>query len=696
MSFVAQIKADITNFENNIKKATDVADSSTKKMQAQFDRLGDSFIKIGAKASILSTAIIGATVGIVKLGISAGDASAEINNLSTATSLSTDLIQELSYVATASNSSFEGLQSSMDSFQRRLKTVGEEGSRVNEMFGKLGVSTTDASGNVKSMDDVLLDTFNKLGDMEDGLAKNAIGAELFGRSWNEVALIVSSGSKGIAELREEANKLGLVLDENTLQSSDDFATAMGLVGFQIDTLKTKIGASLVPILQETVLPLFEDKIIPAVSKFADNIAELSEKFNALSPSTKNAIFAITGIATAIGPLLLGLGGLLKMMPLIIAGFTALTGPIGIAVMAITAGATLIITHWDEIKAASNNVVEYVKDDWERLKESLSVTSSSIGKLMKGDFNGWMDDVKESFNLTIDYLKNRWEQLKGIFKDDKIGNPDQKLLDAALAANEMTGALGNTTKAVEDTIQPTIDLVKANDDLAQSQEKVVESLKAMRLVIPQKEVYSLFNELFTQSGNELILNPVIEPNIDSATLKSKMYESVKGAMGDLSEGIQTITIDLTSMLSSALTDMFGAVSNAIMNGDNVIDALGVSLLGTLGGIMVELGQMVIVTGTAIETVKAALIGLGGLGAIAAGAALIAIGSMFSAGARKLGSSMGGGGGYSGSSSMQNSQPTLGNSDYRGAYQDDFRVEFKIGSNELVGVLDTANQRRNRLG
>ena len=290
MSFVAQITADISNFDKNIKKAVDIADSSTKKMQAQFDRLGDSFVKIGAKASILSTAIVGATVGLVKMGINAGNASAEINNLSTATSLSTDLIQELSYVATASNSSFEGLQRSMDSFQRRLKTVGEEGSRVNEMFGRLGVSTTDASGNVRSMDDVLLDTFNKLGDMEDGLAKNAIGTELFGRSWNEVALIVSSGSKGIAKLRDEAHKLGLVLDENTLQSSDDFGTAMGLVGFQVDKLKTKIGASLVPILQESVLPLLQDKIIPAVSRFADFIAQLSEKFNALSPSTKNRCF----------------------------------------------------------------------------------------------------------------------------------------------------------------------------------------------------------------------------------------------------------------------------------------------------------------------------------------------------------------------------------------------------------------------
>src|SRR5699024_6524159 len=157
----------------------------------------------------------------------------------------------------------------------------------------------------------------------------------------------------------------------------------------------------------------------------------------------------------------------KMMPLIIAGFTALTNPIGIAVMAIVAGATLIITHWNEIKAASSNVVKYIKDDWERLKESFEVTNSSIAKLMKGDFNGWMDDVKKSFDLTIDYLKNRWKQLKGIFKDDKIGNPDQKLLDAALAANEMTGAMGANKKAVEDTIQPTIDLVKANDDLAKS-------------------------------------------------------------------------------------------------------------------------------------------------------------------------------------------------------------------------------------
>ena len=266
MSFIAQITADISNFDKNVKKAVDITNDSTGKMDSKFANLGKSIAKVGVGVAAFGAAAIAAGVGLVKLGIKAGDAAARINNLSTATSLSTDVIQELSYVATASNSSFEGLSRSMDSFQRRLKTVDEEGSKVNEMLSKLGVSTTDTNGELRNMDDLLIDTFSRLGDMDNGLRKNAIGTELFGRSWNEVSLIVSSGSKGIEQLRKEANELGLVLDKDTLKSADNFATAMGLVSFQVDKLKTKIGASLVPILENTILPLLQNKVIPAISK----------------------------------------------------------------------------------------------------------------------------------------------------------------------------------------------------------------------------------------------------------------------------------------------------------------------------------------------------------------------------------------------------------------------------------------------
>ena len=112
------------------------------------------------------------------------------------------------------------------------------------------------------------------------------------------------------------------------------------------------------ILCITVILLLALGIIMVLSASAPSA--LSTTGNSYTYVKKQLIFAIAGIATAIGPLLLGLGGLLKILPLVVAGFTAMTGPIGIAVMAITAAATLIITHWDEIKTASRNVVEYVK------------------------------------------------------------------------------------------------------------------------------------------------------------------------------------------------------------------------------------------------------------------------------------------------------------------------------------------------
>jgi uncharacterized coiled-coil protein SlyX len=732
MSFVAQITADISNFDKNIKKATDIADSSTKKMQAQFDKLGNSFVKIGAKASILSTAIVGATVGIVKLGISAGDASAEINNLSTATSLSTDLIQELSYVATASNSSFEGLQRSMDSFQRRLKTVGEEGSRVNEMFGKLGVSTTDASGKVRSMDDVLLDTFNRLGDMEDGLAKNAIGSELFGRSWNEVALIVSSGSKGIAELREEAHKLGLVLDKDTLQSSDDFATAMELVRFQIDKLKTKIGASLVPILQESLLPLLEEKIIPAVSRFAENIARLSEKFNALSPTTKNAIFAITGIATAIGPLLLGLGSIIKLLPIIKVGLVALTGPVGAIIATAVAGIALIIANWDMLKGS-------ISKDLDFLKDRFAITGDAAGKLFSGNFKGWWDTVKQGFDADIDYLKRRWSEFKELFGGGGELDASAGMLAGALGGgnniteqtdkvkallaeidrlkeiiNDLNKSGVDTSKTFEDTRNTFDKFISSTNSISEAVVVTTQTIANLKQRILDLQTGKLFSDDITGEIQEYTsLIKELETGLDTLTRGTWNVDfKVNGKpLGDAANEVKDFTGVITDRFNAAIEKAqqyaldFNNVATGLVSdlatafGQSIGDKdlkFGDEMLKVLASLLQQLGSMAVAFGAwslGLQPLMA-----NPLSAPAAAAAMIAGAAAIAAGAAiksAQASKSLGGGGYSSAPSLKNTSPSYAPSEYRGAYQDDFKVEFRIGSNELVGVLDTAEQRRNRL-
>lgn len=65
-------------------------------------------------------------------------------------------------------------------------------------------------------------------------------------------------------------------------------------------------------------------ILPMTQSLRNMLKSLVEWLINLSPATKRTIV----VAAAVGPLALGLGSLLKMLPLLKAGFTVLLAPIG--------------------------------------------------------------------------------------------------------------------------------------------------------------------------------------------------------------------------------------------------------------------------------------------------------------------------------------------------------------------------------
>jgi len=90
---------------------------------------------------------------------------------------------------------------------------------------------------------------------------------------------------------------------------------------------------------------------------ANGIERLGNGFAALAPGTQKLVVGLGVAAAAAGPLLVGIGTLGAALPAITAGFATLgitsaaaLGPIGIAAVAVAAGAALIIDHWDELTA----------------------------------------------------------------------------------------------------------------------------------------------------------------------------------------------------------------------------------------------------------------------------------------------------------------------------------------------------------
>lgn len=154
-----------------------------------------------------------------------------------------------------------------------------------------------------------------------------------------------------------------------------------------------------------------------------------------------------------------------------------------------------------------------------------------------------------------------------------------------------------------------------------------------------------------------------------------------------------------LVNSGIADSFGnigaEIGSAIANGTSVIDAAGAGLLGSIGNIMVQLGQQAIAVGVGLLAIKIAFKTLGGFGAIAAGTALVALGSSFQTKAQGLSSQFGATGNVSsgGSSSFSGSGSSSTFSGSSGGYGE---VVFRISGQELVGVLSRVQSKNTRYG
>lgn len=213
---------------------------------------------------------------------------------------------------------------------------------------------------------------------------------------------------------------------------------------------------------------------------------------------------------------------------------------------------------------------------------------------------------------------------------------------------------------------------------------------------KKEIDYLFshfgNALEDFKNNKIKLEIPLQPVLDNTAL-FKAQETLLNFNNSLNDIIN-------NGIGNTLSGLGEVIGNGLINGGNVLENLGASLLGSLGGILVELGKMAIATGVGLLAVKMALTSLNPAVAIAAGVALVAIGSAFSSASKSLGGSMGkgSGGASSGSTGGDYSSPSA-NSSYSASgsmSSGGGTVIFEIAGQKLIGVLSNTLDANSRLG
>lgn len=186
--------------------------------------LGPRIAAAAPYIAVTVAAIGGLAVAAFKASVDLGEMAEKLNNMSEATGLSTNTLQELKFVAENAGLSFEAMTNASAMVQRKLMGVEEDSGMAAKVFDRLGVSTKDVTGQLKSMDILFPEMVKKFQGMTNTTERNMLASQVFGRSLGEIAPLLGMTAVEMEKATKRAHELGLVMSEPDLlkaQQLDD-------------------------------------------------------------------------------------------------------------------------------------------------------------------------------------------------------------------------------------------------------------------------------------------------------------------------------------------------------------------------------------------------------------------------------------------------------------------------------------------
>lgn len=234
-----RLKAETADFQQDLARASASATSS-------FGKITDSakYMKV-ALAGIASSAVV---VGLEQMAKGVIDNGDNLYKMSQKIGVSVESLGALEHAAKLSDVSMEGLQTGLKKLSTAMLESAAGGRDQAALFRTLGVESKAAEGALRPTQDVLLDLADKFAAMDDGALKSALAVKLFGKSGLDLIPLLNAGRAGIAEMTDEADRMGLVISTKTGKEMEEFNDNLTRMQAQTQGIKNTFMSSLMPLL----------------------------------------------------------------------------------------------------------------------------------------------------------------------------------------------------------------------------------------------------------------------------------------------------------------------------------------------------------------------------------------------------------------------------------------------------------------
>lgn len=357
------------------------------------NKFNDGIDTVTRYANNASIAIVAASAAISYFTLQLNKASDEVEKLGRVTGISTDTIQEMSFAMEQVGGSAATMNSDLVSLMMSMNSPipGE----FNQGLFLLGISTKKASGELKSVDEVLLDIADKMQGMTK--QKQMQWGKKIGIS-KDTIMLLQEGRGEIERLRKQAAQMPVIIDPESLKNAREFNRQISLL--------SRIFGFLGQTIASTAGPAFKD----LVTSFAEWTSKNKEMIslgllafiNGVADGFKRFSDVLVVVFDVVIDLIPGLDGLTE-------SFTAVEVISGLVLGILTA---LIIP----LAALAvkflliGGIVAAVGLIFEDLVVHLRGGESAIGELIKKITEMW-EVFGQKFPAMADFLEEFWGVLK---------------------------------------------------------------------------------------------------------------------------------------------------------------------------------------------------------------------------------------------------------------------------------------------
>lgn len=377
-------------------------------MQKSMNSMGSlntTSVKIAGGFVALAVAIAKAEKALIAMTKESAAFADNIITLSMQTGQTTDQLQEFSYATELIDVSVDTLQGSLTKLTNNMQDTINGTGNAKASFEALGISVTDADGNMRSANDVFYETIDALGDVKNETERDAMAMDIFGRSAQDLNPLIIQGSETLKAYAQEAHNVGYVLDDEALSALGAVDDAYQRLQKSQEGAKNQLSAEFAPYLTE-----FYEKITKLIKDGGQALKDsgIVDSFGMLLETVGDIIAPTDQLSSDTVP---KLTEALRPLAEIMAGIADTIDFISGAATVITTG----IWDWDKWsggwkqmgKAAgfgysygNGNNTQTLKEKWEQTDVNRATSANGYGQYYA---NGkWYSNYES-------YLRDEWEK-----------------------------------------------------------------------------------------------------------------------------------------------------------------------------------------------------------------------------------------------------------------------------------------------